>query len=149
MIYHLCNIVYERLTRNVVNNIVHPVAPRVLRTLFTANRSYQENRSEYKSVDRYMREFFQEADVCVLSSHPERGEITEMINGLRMRCYNVAGVFWSNSYGTPAQNIATLSWDEVLRIENPEVHGDRAIAEQLDRLAKYFTEMIIARSHAR
>jgi hypothetical protein len=95
-----------------------------------------------------LNQHFQEADVCVLSSQLDRRDVSEMIDGLRSRCYNVAGVFWSNSYDNRARDITALPWNELLRIENPLIRGDHAIAEQLDRIAKHFSELLLDRARA-
>jgi hypothetical protein len=146
--YHLCGVQYERLPSNVLNNVTNSRSPQGLRTIFTSNRSYQEKSSEYKSVANYFRKFFKDADVCILSSHNRRRDASQMIRQLRQRCYNVAGVFWSNGFDDEAQSIALLPWDEKLWIDNPVLRGEEAIERQLDRIAKEFSEFIIARSQA-
>jgi hypothetical protein len=60
----------------------------------------------------------------------------------------VAGIFWSNGYDDEAQRIALLPWDERLWVDNPELRSNQAIQEQLDRIAKEFSEFIIARAQA-
>ena len=148
LIGHLCGVHYERLPINVVNEVNHPRAPRAFKTLFTMNRSYQEKVSLYKSVERFFRkkEFFKEADACVLSSHLSEEDVSEMITHLKKRCYNVAGVFWSNAYTRRTAEIALLPWDEKLWIENPRRRTDQVDA-QLDRLAEHFSQFLIARAH--
>lgn len=149
LVYHLCGRRLQRLRRNVVNNITHPRAPRTLLTLFTSNRSYQEKETQYKTVPNYFHRFFTEADVCILSSHtqdPARRRIAEMIRELRRRCYNVAGVFLSNAWDDEAREIATLRWDEVLWIDNPLRESSRVIDEQLDGIARQFSDLILARA---
>lgn len=129
LVYHLCAVRYGRLRTNRVNKITHHRAPRRMRTLFTANRSYQEKKGEYVSVENYFRKFFKGADVCVLSSHAgasSRQEIPEMIHQLRIRCYNVGGVFWSNSDPGNSRRAADLPWD--------------------DRIALQFADMILLRA---
>src|SRR5258708_7624772 len=112
LIRHLCAIRYDRLPINVVNAVNHPRAPSAFKTIFTMNRSYQEKISLYKSVERFFKreEFFKDADVCMLSSHLSENDISEMITHLKKRCYNVAGVFWSNSYSHRTGEIAVLPW---------------------------------------
>jgi hypothetical protein len=146
LIHHLCGVRYDRLPINVVNSITHPRCPRGLQTIFTSNRSYQEKLSKYKSVSRYFERFFNEADLCILSSHARKSDLSEMIHQLRRYFYNVAGVFWSNADDDQARNIALLPWDEVLRINNPTLENRQAIEKQLDRLAMEFSEFIIARA---
>jgi hypothetical protein len=147
LIRHLCNVRYDRLPINVVNEVNHPRAPKAFKTLFTMNRSYQEKVSLYKSVKRFFRrnEFFKDADACMLSSHLSEIDISEMIMHLKRRCYNVAGVFWSNSYSRRTGDIALLPWDERLWIENPPRPRGQVEA-QLDRLADYFSQFLIART---
>lgn len=150
LVAHLCGERYTRLPRNVVKNITQPRAPRRLGTLFTCNRSYQEKLSEYKSVAHYFEHFFQEADICILSSHAHgeaRDHVAEMIRELKRRCYNVAGVFWSNDYGSEAEEIALLPWNEVLWVDNPLLRDQERIAAQLDQIARDFSELLIARAH--
>jgi hypothetical protein len=150
LISHLCELRYDRLPRNVVNDIKHERAPKGLQTLFTMNRSYQEKKSMYKSIKNFFthKDLFKEADVCILSSHPAADDISQMIQHLRRRCYNVAGVFWSNSYGSETEAIAELPWDEVLWVENPILRDDNAIRTQLDRLASHFSQFLITRAHS-
>jgi hypothetical protein len=151
LVAYLCGLEYERLPRNVVYDVVHPRAPKGFSTMFTCNRSYQEKMDEYKSVENYFREFFKEADICMLSSHTDNNAIQhveEMIRQLKRRCYNVAGIFWSNDYGKEAQDIALLPWNEVLWIDNPFLNGADAVDEQLDRISRHFSEMLIARAYA-
>ena len=150
LVSHLTGQYYARLPRNIVKDIKHPRVPRGLKTIFTCNRSFQEKRSEYKSVDYYFKHFFKDADACILSSHTGNDatrEIAEMIQMLRRRCYNVAGVFWSNAFTDAAQEIALLPWNELLWIENPLVSGADQITSQLDRIAKHFSELLIARAN--
>jgi hypothetical protein len=147
VIRHLCDVRYDRLPINVVNEVNHPRAPKAFKTLFTMNRSYQEKISLYKSVKRFFgrNKFFKDADACILSSHLSEDDISEMITHLKRRCYNVAGVFWSNSYSRRAGDIALLPWDERLWIENPPRRTDQVDA-QLDRLADHFSQFLIARA---
>jgi hypothetical protein len=150
LVSHLCGKRYMRLPRNIVKEINHPRAPKALATIFTCNRSFQEKRSEYRSIEYYFKHFFQDADVCVLSSHTHgksAEEIAEMIQMLKRRCYNVAGVFWSNSFDGKAREITLLPWSEILWIENPAVSGSTQIDEQLDKIARHFSELLIARAN--
>src|SRR6185437_5074456 len=121
LLWHLCGQRYARLRRNLIQPISHPQAPKNLATIFTCNRSFQEKRGEYKSIDYYFGHFFKEADICILSSHAHGSakEVAEMIQALKRRCYNVAGVFWSNAFDHDAKTIALLPWNEVLWFENP------------------------------
>jgi hypothetical protein len=149
LVAYLCDRNYERLPRNVVYDITHPRAPKGLATLFTCNRSFQEKLTEYKSVEHYFNRFFKDADICILSSHTHDDSavhVGNMIRELKRRCYNVGGVFWSNNYEEEAEEIALLRWDEIFWIDNPLLKNEDAIARQLDRLARHFSEMLIARA---
>jgi hypothetical protein len=150
LISHLCGQRYARLPRNIVSNITHPRAPKAFATIFTSNRSFQEKLSEYKSVDYYFRHFFRDAEICILSSHAHGDsakQIAEMIRNLKRRCYNVAGVFWSNAFDDGAQEITLLPWTEVLWVENPTLTDPTQIAAQIDQIAKHFSEFLIARAN--
>lgn len=147
----LCQESYARLPRNIVKEIRHPRAPKKLNTLFTANRSYQEKRAEYVSPKNYIKSFFKDADICILSSHSHGSSIQDvqvMLDELRLRAYNVAGVFWSNDYGVDARAISALSWQERLWIENPRLQNEEAIATQIKRQAYEFAEMLVARAYS-
>lgn len=150
LVSHLCGKRYAHLRRNIVTDIAHPRAPRGFATIFTCNRSFQEKRSEYKSIRYYFKHFFKDADVCVLSSHT-RGksaeEIAEMIRMLKRRCYNVGGVFWSNAFNDEAKDITLLPWNEILWLENPTLSSSTEISAQLDNIAKDFSELLIARAN--
>lgn len=147
----LCDERYDRLPRNIVKNINHPRAPKKLKTLFTINRSYQEKMDEYGSVENYFASFFQDADICILSSHshpPSIQHTQEMMAELASRGYNVAGVFWSNNFGADAKQISTLPWQERLWIENPHLDEAEAIATQIKKQAYEFAEILVARAYA-
>jgi hypothetical protein len=149
LLWHLCERRPKRLQVNIVEHIVHPLAPKSLETLFVCNRSYQELRSRYKSVDNYFRNFFRDANICTLSTHTHGKSIDDadaMIRNLKSRRYNVAGVFWSNSFDDDARKIACLSWTELLWIENPKVRGEEEIKVQLERIALHFSQFLLARA---
>lgn len=146
----LCGEEYDRLPRNIIKNINHPRAPKKLQTLFTMNRSYQEKLDEYQSIENYFATFFNDADICILSSHshpPSIQHIQKMMTELYARSYNVAGVFWSNDFGKDAKNISLLSWQERLWIENPHLENQENISEQIKKQAYEFAEILIARAH--
>lgn len=146
----LCAERYQRLPRNVVKTITHPQAPKKLRTLFTANRSHQEKLGEYKSVPNYFRNFFKDADICILSSHthgPSLQHVEAMLQELKARYYNVAGVFWSNDAGPDTEAISLLPWQERLWIENPPLSNEARITEQLRTIAAEFAEMLVRRAY--
>jgi hypothetical protein len=151
VVAELCNEHYTRLPRNVLKTISHPRAPRKLATIFTCNRSYQEKLDEYKSVKNYFNRFFKDADICFLSSHTHGDSCThveEMIHQLKLRCYNVAGIFWSNGFDTDAEAISALPWQERLWVDNPLLKDPSKVSMQLVRVAHEFTELLLERSRA-
>jgi hypothetical protein len=150
LVESLCLESYTRLPGNVVNDIVHPRAPKKLKTLFTANRSYQEKQREYLSPKNYIKSFFQDADICILSSHSHGSSIQDvqiMHDELKLRAYNVAAVFWSNDYGADAQRISALPWQERLWIDNPRLENENSISHQIRQQAYEFAEMLVARAY--
>lgn len=147
----LCSERYDRLPRNIVKEIKHPRAPKKLNTLFTINRSYQEKMNEYKSIENYFKSFFKDADICILSSHSHANSIQhveKMMGELASKAYNVAGVFWSNDFGTDAKQIAALPWQERLWIENPILGNSEEISVQIKKQAYEFAEILVARAYA-
>jgi len=148
LLWYLCGQRYDRLPRNIINNITHPRAPRALATIFTCNRSFQENLNEYRSVELYFQQFFRDADICILSSHVRAAalQIGEMVQNLKRRYYNVAGVFWSNAADEETREIALLPWNETLWIDNPILTDQMQINLQLEQIARHFTDFLIGRS---
>ncbi len=150
LVEFLCGQTYTRLPRNVVKQITHPRAPKRLETLFTANRSYQEKLGEYKSVQNYLKKFFEDADICILSSHSHGSsidDVREMFTGLTSSGYNVAGVFWSNAFGDSSKAISRdIPWQERLWIENPVTDKPDKALLQIRSQASEFTELLIQRS---
>lgn len=153
LIEALCQKPYKRRqTCNVVMDIIHPRAPKNLKTLFTANRSYQEKQKEYRNPKNYFKHFFEDADICILSSHSHGSSIKDvqaMIDELNLLAYNVAGVFWSNKYDSDAKKISALPWQERLWIENPLLKSDNLIDIQIKRLAYDFSEMLVTRAYTK
>ena len=147
----LCGERYSRLPRNIVKPIIHPRAPKRLVDLFTANRSFQEKRDEYKTVDNYLKAFFKDADICILSSHSHGAsaeDIKAMFAGLTQRGYNVGAVFWSNAFDSSASAIsADIPWQERFWIDNPVRHKEEAIQTHIQDQAFAFSEMLVARAH--
>lgn len=146
----LCGVKYNRLPRNVVKTVTHPRAPKKLQTLLTANRSYQEKLKEYKSVENYLSAFVKDADILVLSSHSHGTALTEvqaMHRQLTLRAYNVAGVFWSNDFGTNASQISSdVPWQERMWIENPSLANEASIQKQIRAQAFEFAEILVERA---
>ncbi len=149
LVSELGNQQYTRLPRNLLTDITHPQMLRGIATLSTMNRSYQEKKSEYRNVAGFFRNYFQEADICVLSSHTNGtaiDDIREMIRQLRLRAYNVAAVFFSNGFDSDAEQISLLDWDERLWLNNPEVSSPAEVRPQIEQLARDFVRLLIARA---
>ncbi len=146
LIYHLTGLEYKRLDRNVSFDIVHKYAPKKLMTLFIMSRSFQENKNEYRTVAHYFNNYFEEEDICILSSHTDISEIKEMISEGKKRKYNVGGVFFSNDNSKEIEEIAQLDWDERFYLENPWTENEEKWRKQIDNLAWEFAEMLIRRS---
>ena len=131
-----------------MTEITHPRMPRGVATLSTMNRSYQEI-ADYGDVANFFREYFKEAEICILSSHahnPAIDHLRDMTRELRRRAYNVAAVFFSNGYNEDAVEISLLDWDERLWLDNPPADSDAEIQTQIQRLAKEFAQLLIARA---
>lgn len=148
LVSELCGREYKRLPRNLVTDIVHPRMPRGISTLSTMNRSYQEV-PKYGNVANFFQYHFAEADICILSSHvqkPAINQLSQMIRELRLRAYNVAAVFFSNGFNKDAANVSLLKWDDRLWLDNTLANSDAVIHLQIERLAKEFAQLLIARA---
>ena len=146
LINNLCDLEYERLHCNLRFEICHPRIPHGVKTISLMNRSYQEK--DYESVDVFFAKHFQDADICILSSHVKddsANDIEEMTIHLKRRAKNVAAVFFSNGFNNDAQNISLLEWDERLFLQNDLVDQEM-IPAQLNRLADDFSDFLINRS---
>ncbi len=145
----LCNKQYERLPSNLKSDITHARMARGVATLSTMNRSFQEHIGRYGDIEEFFASDFEKADICILSSHTHGRAIDDiggMIQQLKVRAYNVAGVFFSNGYNDAAREISLLGWDERLWIENPHEKEKELIDPQLERLAHEFAHLLIARA---
>ena len=148
VVSELCDHQYQRLPRNVVTEIIHPRMPRGIATLSTMNRSYQEV-ANYRDVANFFQKYFEEASICILSSHthgPAIDHLRDMIRELRRRAYNVAAVFFSNGYNEDAVEISLLDWDERLWLDNPPVDSHAGVETQIERLAREFAQLLISRA---
>lgn len=148
LIRHLCDANYTRLETNRIFNITHLDAPRRLDTLFTANRSFQEKKGEYKTVKDYFSNYFQEASVAIISSHSHsaKSEIDEMLREGKRRFYIVAGVFFSNAIDDDVREIsAELNWDERIYLENRHAEDAEGIENNITRAAAYLADVIIGK----
>ncbi len=148
----LCDFKYVKLPINTHKPVSHPRAPRHFNYLSTMNRSYQEKKQLYGSVQGFFRNHFKDADVCILSSHAHGNsidDIREMIDELNARAYNVGGVFWSNSFNKYSKEISKLPWQERLWLRNPVRKRSDAISKQIHECAYMFSDMLIEKSRAR
>ena len=150
LVSHLCGEQpYQRLPSNLRKDIKHARVPRGVSTLSTMGRSFQENIENYRDIEYFFANHFKKADICILSSHA-RGRaidhVTDMIRLLRLRAYNVAGVFFSNRYNNHAAQISLLDWDERLWLENRPADTVDLIERRIARLAYEFAQMLIARA---
>ena len=145
----LCDQEYDRLNCNKLFQITFGDAPRRFKTLSVINRSYQETRNNYGSVEEYFQNHFKAADVCILSSHAHETdimEIAEMIKFAKRKYYTVGLVVFSNSQSeTTARISEELRWDERFFLYNPDLRDQSQIEKQLSRLASDFSEMVLRR----
>ena len=148
LIFQLCGVEYQRLGRNRVFEITHPRAPKKLTQLFIMSRSYQENKNEYESLDKYFSDYFQDADICILSSHLNLDDVREMMDQAHRIKYNVGGIFWSNSDNDTSEAIARFNWDERFWMNNPSTEDEEQWNRQIDSLAKEFSELLILRAYS-
>jgi hypothetical protein len=64
---------YDRLTCNISPAINTAIAKSMYKDIFVMNRSFQEKLDEYKNVRTYFKKYFEEKDICILSSHLATG----------------------------------------------------------------------------
>lgn len=148
LIEKISNHFYDRLPVNLVFPITHPEIKRKYRNISFANRSYQEKRDEYGTVEEYFANHFKDADIAFVSSHLNEHQINLIIEHSHAHFFNVFGVFFSNSiHSNQAANsrISLLNWDERLLIENPLVNSERIIS-QLNLIAESVVDFIISRT---
>jgi hypothetical protein len=148
LIWHLCGKdTFTKLLTNTLHDVTHRDAPRKFKTLSTINRSIQEKMSEYGSVDIYFQQYFQEANVAILSSHAQPTcipEITRMIEQLNDRYYNVCAVFLTNHLNANTQVISNLKWHERILLQNP--YNEENWEQQIDRAAQVFAGMLLKKA---
>lgn len=148
LVEEFCAKQYRKLPRNFHGTITHPRAPRRLDSFFAMNRSFQEMRSQFKTVASFFARGFKEADICFLSSHADMAsipDIQQMIEQLHQRGYNVAAVFFSNSFDNAASQISCFPWQERFWINNPERTDADRIQGQLQVAARDFTQLLLNR----
>jgi hypothetical protein len=144
LIFHLCGLKIIRLDTNLKNTINHLESPPKLKTLFTMNRSIQEKMGEYKSVENYFINYFKDADICILSSHSHGNsinDITQMIDIMTSKYYNVEAVFFTNQLNSFTAKISKLNWNGRIIIQNPENPAKWEV--QINNGALKFSELII------
>ncbi len=149
LINKLHGIQYEKLPRHQTYEVKDDILGRDYTRASYGNRSYQEKSLEYGSVENYMHNFFQAADIALIASHLNISDIEKMIHLGKEKFYNVIGVFFSNSIAlNPSTNaqISALNWDERLIIENPHATGV-AIDKQLEENADSFIQVLINRTN--
>ena len=150
LIKKLCGIDYTTLKTNLAFDINHPEIKRKYNKISFGNRSYQEKKEVYESVDGYFANHFNEQKIAFISSHLNESDIEEMLtNGKRM-FYNVIGVFFTNSIEqnvTLNRNVSELNWDERLVIENTISDNSEIIDEQLEKIADNFVFQIINKTN--
>lgn len=149
LIEKICNHHYTRLPTNLEFAILHPEIKRKYKTISFANRSYQEKRSEYGTVEEYFENHFKPCDISIISSHLIPDEVLEMIRNGKKRFYNVTGVFFSNSIDADLETnsqIAVLEWDEKLLIENMTIEDEELIEKQLNDIADNFVTLLANRT---
>lgn len=148
IIEKLCEQSYDRLPTNLGLDITHPEIKRKYKRISFGNRSYQEKKEDYGTVDEYFKNYFNDCDISFISSHLVPVDIEEMIKNGRKRFFNIFGVFLSNSIeGNSNLNsqISEFNWNERFLIENQLVEQDR-IERQLDRIAESFVDLLINRT---
>ena len=153
LISYLCDRSYVKLPRDTAFPVQHPRAPRNFATLFCANRSYQEKRSENGTVENYITSVVDDADVTIVATHAginDMQDVKDLLRFGRRRGYNVAAVFFENALSDTTTDISEFDWQERLLIRNPTVKaGDRQqekIQEQLQLAAVQFGDLLIART---
>ena len=148
LIDKLCGYRYARLPVNLQGPINHTDIKRKYRTISFGNRSYQEKKPLYKTVDNYFKNHFKDADIAFISSHLVPADIEEMIRNGQQRFFNVTGIFFSNSIDhnrTVNEQIAALAWHERLLIENDWIKADR-IGRQLNAITDQLLTVLISRT---
>lgn len=149
LIEKICDEYYDRLPTNLKFTIKHPEIKRKYQTIFFGNRSYQEKKEDYITVDRFFDSQFKLADICIISSHLNICDIAQMIKNGKQRYYNVVGVFFSNSIDKNHKlnsQIALLNWDERTVIENEFRGSEIQINRQLLAIADSFVAFIVNRT---
>jgi len=150
LIKRLCGIDYKKLETNLAFDINHPEIKRKYNKISFGNRSYQEKKDVYKSVNEYFENHFNEQKIAFISSHLNESDLNEMLTNGKGMFYNVVGVFFTNSIKqdkTSNRNISELNWDERLVIENPISDNGDVINEQLEKIADNIVFQIVNKTN--
>ena len=149
LIEKLCGKIYERLPTNAGLDITHPDIKRKYCRISFGNRSYQEKKGVYGTIDEYFQNHFNDCDITFISSHLIPNDIAEMIRNGHQRFFNVFGVFLSNSLENKRDlnsQISIFDWDERFLIENPLVDQSN-IEKQLEIVAESFVDLLTSRTN--
>jgi len=134
IIERLCGLKYETLKVNLGFDIMHPEIKRKYEKASFGNRSYQEKKGTYNSIEEYFDKHFNPTDIAFISSHLYPNDIEEMIQKGKEQFYNVYGVFFSNSIENNRivnAQISALNWDERIILDNPITDDHNKITSQL------------------
>jgi len=148
LIKKLCNITYDRLPTNTGLDINHPEIKRKYQRISFGNRSYQEKRDDYGTVEEYFNNHFNDCDISFISSHLVLSDIEQMIKNGKRRFFNVNGIFFSNSIHYSRlinSEISELNWDERYLVENP-LTEENNIDNQLNAIAENIVDLLINRT---
>ena len=144
IIQYLCGLEeIQRLHVNKVFPITHPDAPEDFKSLFAMNRSFQEKKDTYGSLEIFFTDHFKDADICFLSSHLVTADIQGMIDALHFRMYNVGAIFLGNVPEEENGPRSMLNWDERFWLDNPITEAWQV---QIRRLAIKFGDMVLHRA---
>lgn len=150
LIKKVCGIDYTKLKTNLAFDINHPEIKRKYNKISFGNRSYQEKKNVYNTVNEYFEKHFNDQEIAFISSHLNESDLNEiLINGKR-RFYNVIGVFFTNSINQNTvsnRDISELNWDERLVIENPISNDENVINEQLEKIADSIVFQIVNKTN--
>jgi hypothetical protein len=139
----------NRLDCNEVFSITHPYLIRKMETISFSNRSFQEKKDIYFTIEQYFSSHFKIADLCIISSHLVLEDVEQMISYGHKMFLNVCGIFMSNSIAlNPEKNaqISLLDWDFRICSDNPLTEISDQQDNQLQKIADSFIQMLIQRT---
>lgn len=147
LIKHLCNEKAEKLNTNKLFKVTHPMAPRQFNNISFMNRSYQEKRNEYGSIEEFFSKYFVKADVVILSSHLISSDIKKMLHEAREAFYNVSLVLLENSLEINSDFFREIAiwpeWKNIIVLPNPITKNEVEIENQLNHAALLLTANLI------